>query len=108
MNCCREVLPGDGKIFAEVFVCPDCYVVAERLYQRAHQVLKLVLVMMKDTIRLSLLQRRLSFKSSAIETMTKSQLLGALSKLVDAGETCDPTTPSTESTKLSVDTVDSD
>jgi len=63
MNCKAGVSQQDGRFFAEVFVCPGCYRVAETLHNRAQQELKLVLVMMRDAIRLSLLQGQLQFKT---------------------------------------------
>jgi hypothetical protein len=62
MNCHEEVA-GEAKFFAEVFVCPDCFLVASRFYERAQQEAKQMLVLMKEYIRLSLVTGKLQFQT---------------------------------------------
>jgi hypothetical protein len=87
MNCRKEVLPNEGKLFAEVFVCPDCYLVAERMMDRALKELKLVLVMMKDTIRVGLLNGKLQFRTpEELRVVKKSDFLAELGRLVEEAQ----------------------
>ena len=75
LNCKAEVSEGAGKLFAEVFVCPGCFLIASRLYERADKDLKQVLVMMKESIRIGLLQGQLQFSEEELQTLSKPDLL---------------------------------
>lgn len=84
VNCGEEVLSNEGKLYAEVYVCPDCYAVAERMTERAHRELKLVLVMMRDAIRLGLLQKKLRFRTpEELKNVNKADFLSELGELVE-------------------------
>jgi hypothetical protein len=63
MNCKEDTK--DGKFFAEAFVCPACYLVAERLYTQGEKELRHVLMTLKELIRVSILEGRLSFAPAA-------------------------------------------
>lgn len=87
MNCDAPLGDGEMQLFAEVCVCESCYKVAERLHERAHQELKIVLVMMKDAIRMGLMQKKLQFKTpEELQSMKKSDLLGRLAELVEQAQ----------------------
>lgn len=87
MNCDAPIEQGEMKLFAQVCVCGSCYKMAERLYERANKELKLVLVMMKDAIRLSLLEKKLQFKTpDQIQSMKKADLLSRLGELVEQAQ----------------------
>lgn len=104
MSCDKEVSSEEGKIFAEVFVCSNCFLVAERIYQRAERELKQLLVMMKESIRLGLLQKKLQFASvEQVDELSKPELLKRVAELAD--ESCKMKTPSTESTPPHVATL---
>lgn len=75
LNCKQEVGEQEGKLFAEVFLCPGCFLIAGRLYERAERDLKQVLVMMKESIRIGLLQGQLQFSEEELKTLSKPDLL---------------------------------
>jgi hypothetical protein len=82
MSCHKEVVEEQGKFFAEVFVCPDCFLLATRFYERAEQDLKRLLVMMKEAIRVGLLQGKLQFKTpEQIKEAPRNDVLEKLSEL---------------------------
>lgn len=115
MNCGAEVPSSQAKFFAEVFVCTDCHAVAERMMQRTHKELKLVLAMMKDAIRMGLLQKKLRFRTpEELEKEDKADFLSRLGELVKAAQdrnaqtwnqSPDQKTPSGESMKLPATTA---
>lgn len=75
LNCKKEVAQQEGKLFAEVFLCPGCFLIASRLYERAEKDLKQVLVMMKEAIRIGLLQGQLQFSEEELKNLSKPDLL---------------------------------
>ncbi len=69
-NCSREVEPNEAKFFgapgngqqapnAAVFVCSDCYALAELFDQRAMQQLKSLMMLSRECLRLALMEKRL-------------------------------------------------
>lgn len=58
VNCQTPVDSAQAKIFASVFVCPQCYALAERFMQRATEELKALLLVQQEAIRLALTERR--------------------------------------------------
>ena len=69
-NCGRDVEPAEAKFFgapgngqqapnAAVFVCPDCYMLAELFEHRALEQLKALMMLSRECIRLALIERRL-------------------------------------------------
>lgn len=69
-NCSREVEPNEAKFFGApgngqrapntaVFVCAECYALAELFEQRATEQLKSLLMLSKECIRLALMEKRL-------------------------------------------------
>lgn len=61
LNCQKDVSQDKGKFFAECFLCPDCYTIAERTYLQAHCELNQLLVTLKELIRLAIVKHQLSF-----------------------------------------------
>jgi hypothetical protein len=111
MNCSSEVPQEDGKFFAEVFVCSDCYLIAARVYEKAQKDTRNMLVMMKEAIRLSIIRKELQFKTlQEVVEAPSSEILSQMAKWTEdvreqaekssiiISEPCDKT-PSTESTK---------
>jgi hypothetical protein len=64
VNCKREIPEDQVKVIFEVLVCPDCYRVAEILYNRAKVELNNYLVLLKDMIRTSLIAGALQLKKA--------------------------------------------
>jgi hypothetical protein len=79
--CCKELVPGDeGKFFAKVFCCSRCYTVATRVVEVAEQELRQLLVVVRESTRIALLEGKLEFKQS-VETMSKKQLFEEIVRL---------------------------
>ena len=108
MNCKRaDFSPGDGKFFAEAFVCPTCFFIAERLYEQGDRELRQVLVTLKELIRVAIVEGRLTF-APAPEENEETQASGPSKKAFEViadmlkekscresqGETSSPTTVS--------------
>ena len=84
MNCQKELQPNGGEFFMEVFICSSCKLIAERLYERAQQDVKHLLVMMKEAIRLGLVQGQLQFRDpEQVEEVTRPNLLNKLAELAE-------------------------
>lgn len=75
MNCRKTVSEEDGRVFAEVFVCPGCFLIAERLYQRLELELRRLLAMSKEAIRIALVEGKVSPSSGEKEVLSKEELL---------------------------------
>lgn len=79
MNCHKPTSNEEGKLFAEVFVCSTCYVLAERLYQRTESELRGLLLVLKDKIREYLVQGKLQYSTEDAEKpLSKRDLLQAI------------------------------
>jgi hypothetical protein len=81
MHCHKPVPDEDGRVFAEVFVCASCYTIAERLYHRLEAELRRLLAMSKETIRIGLIEGKLSFESAPAEEVSKAELLQMIVKM---------------------------
>jgi len=62
INCKKPVEQEEAKLFAEVFICPDCYRVAELIYTRGKAELEQYLTLLKEMIRTSLISGTLQLK----------------------------------------------
>lgn len=79
MNCHEPTSDEDGKLFAEVFVCSRCYVLAERLYAKTEAELKGLLLVLKDKIREYLVQGKLHYSTDpSANPVSKKFLLQAI------------------------------
>lgn len=81
LNCKQPVVSDNAKIFAEVFVCSSCYETAERLYRRSEGELKMLLLMLKESIRIALLEGRLFVGEQSPEDISKTDLLRMMVRL---------------------------
>jgi hypothetical protein len=69
----------DGKVFAEVFVCPVCYELAERMYKRTEGELRGLLLILKDKIREMIVQGKLHYSTEPKPgPLSKTDLLQAI------------------------------
>jgi len=83
-NCDKLVSESDGKIFAEVFVCPTCYAMAEQLYNKCAGELRRMLTVLREAIRISLVKGELQYgPAQPLEDMTKEELLTTIGKLTE-------------------------
>ena len=83
LNCKEGVASDDVKLFAEVFLCTRCYYVAERLYLQGERELRMMLLVLKEAIRIAALKGELQFSVQYIEDMPKADLLSHLAKLAE-------------------------
>lgn len=87
LNCQTPVEPKDAKIFAEVFVCPQCFSVAERLEQRAAEELKALLLILREAIRVALIERRLILgPAEPLRDLTKKEVLEQIITLAEKAD----------------------
>lgn len=81
VNCKQPVEPQDAKFFHSVFICGTCHTMAERLYSRASQELKNLLLMLQESIRISLIEGRLQFREGIDMGLSKKEVLEAIVQL---------------------------
>jgi hypothetical protein len=81
VNCNKDVGSDEAKFFAQVFVCPTCYEIAERLFVKGEQELKMMLVMLKECIRLAIIKKELQFSVQNVEDMPRKDLFTELATL---------------------------
>ena len=83
LSCKEEVPPNEVKVFAEVFLCKRCHKIAKRLYERGEAELRMMLLVLKESIRLAALKGELNFSLQYLDDMKKEDLMSHLSKLAD-------------------------
>jgi len=81
LNCKKTVEQDQGKFFAEAFICADCYAIADQLYDRGQKELKMLLLLLKESIRVAILKGELQFQPQQLKDMPKSDLLAHLAIL---------------------------
>lgn len=84
LNCQRDVAPDEGRLFAQVFVCPRCFTMAERLHDRSMRELAMLQTMCREAIRVALVQGRLQFATGPDEEVSKTDVLRAIVQLEEA------------------------
>lgn len=76
MNCGQPVSEQDGKVFAEVFVCPVCYEMAERLYGKCEGELRRLLLLLREAVRVALVEGKLKYgPAQPLDDVPKEDLL---------------------------------
>jgi hypothetical protein len=83
LNCKTGVGPNEGKIFAQVFVCPRCFEMAERLHERSLHELAMLQTVLREAIRVALVQGRLQFATGPDQEVSKTEVLRAVMQLVE-------------------------
>jgi hypothetical protein len=81
VNCHKDIESSEAKMFAEVLVCPDCYVVAERLFERGNKELRMMLVVLKEMIRLALVKGELQFMQAQSEETNSEDMMKRFARL---------------------------
>jgi len=81
VNCSADVGTDEAKFYAQIFVCPKCYSIAERLYQRGEEELKMLLLVLHEAIRTSIVQGQLQFNPQQVDDMKREDLLEHLQHL---------------------------
>lgn len=83
LSCKKDTPPDEAKVFAEVFLCADCFRIAERLYRRGESELRMMLLVLKESIRVAALKGELQFNFGKLEDLPKADLMSHLAKLAD-------------------------
>lgn len=84
MNCRTPVQEKNGKVFAEVFVCPTCYTMAEHLHTRCEGELKRLLLLLRESIRVALVEGKLHYgPARPLEEVPKAELLKMIVELTE-------------------------
>jgi len=107
LNCKADVAPGAGKFFAEVFLCESCHTMAQHFHERLERELKYLLVIARESIRISLVEGKFSFPEGPAGEPSKRQVLEEILKMEEhraKEKSCQPT-PSTEATPPHVRTL---
>jgi hypothetical protein len=81
LSCKCAVDTDEAKFFAALFLCPDCFTIAERLYRRGEAELRMMLTVLKESIRLAALKGELQFSLQNLDDMKKEDLIGHLANL---------------------------
>lgn len=84
MNCRCKVEQEDARVFAEVFVCSSCYQMAERLFTRCEGELKKLLLLLRESIRIALVEGKLQYgQSASLEEVPKAELLKMIVEMTE-------------------------
>lgn len=86
MNCKQPVGENEAKFFHGTFVCGTCFTIAERFYSRAHKELNDLLVMLKEGLRLAIIDGRLQFKEGSGVELSKREVLEAIVQLQEMND----------------------
>lgn len=101
MNCKADVPAGEGKFFAEVFVCARCQTMAVHFHERLERELRFLLTMAKESIRISLVQGKFNFPEGPAGEPSKKDVLEAILALeetrdrVTKEQACPPSSEAT-------------
>jgi hypothetical protein len=102
LNCQQEVAPDEAKFFAECFLCPSCYLIAERTLQQGQRELHYLLVSLKELVRLAILRGELRLPPAAEQaTERKMNVVDALVELAQHQKVQPCLTPPSRSTESS-------
>lgn len=100
LNCQQEVPPDEAKFFAECFLCPSCYLIAERTLQQGQRELQYLLVSLKELVRLAILRGELRLPPAAEQTTErKMNVVDALVELAQRQKEQPCLTPPSRSTR---------
>lgn len=84
MNCKRVLESDKGRVFAEVFVCENCHKMAESLYNRCDGELRRLLLILRESIRIALVEGKLQFSPALPnEEVPKAELLKMIVELTE-------------------------
>ena len=84
VNCKNLVEPDTAKIFAGVFVCTTCHLVAERQEARIFAQLKTMTTFLREKIRLDLVQGQLHLgPAEALKDPSKKEVLEQITKILE-------------------------
>lgn len=81
LSCKEDVNPAEGKVFAEVFMCPTCFRIAERMFSTGEAELRMMLLVLKESIRVTALTEGLQHCIQYLDDMKKEDLISHLAKM---------------------------
>jgi hypothetical protein len=82
VNCRQTVGQKDAKFFDGVFLCPNCHAIAQRVEDRLSSELKMMHVMLHESIRVACCEGRLHLSSQTIgPDASKKDVLEAIIQL---------------------------
>ena len=84
MNCGSEQLAKDCRLCFGVLVCAECHEKANIIYDRARAELRTLLTLLEETIRLALVEGRLTFATEQASA-SKAQILRTILGLMENG-----------------------
>jgi hypothetical protein len=76
-----SVDPKQAKMFAEVFVCPACYALAESVDAKLRADVKRMELMVREAIRIALVEGKLNPAAAALDDLPKTELLKEIVRL---------------------------
>ncbi len=76
-----SVDPKQAKMFAEVFVCPSCYSLAESVDAKLRADVKRMELMVREAIRIALVEGKLSPAAASLDDLPKTELLKEIVRL---------------------------
>jgi hypothetical protein len=87
LNCQKPVQATEARIFAGTFVCPACFAIATRMEARLTSELKRLLLMTREAIRISIVERRLVLgPADEARDLSKKEVLEAIIQLQDRAD----------------------
>lgn len=87
---CHETVPEDKvRIFAGVFCCSVCHQRAERLYKNLQTELDRMLLMMRESIRIAIIEGKLHYGTADGTELSKTELLRAAVQLQELKDSHD-------------------
>lgn len=102
LNCQKQVAQTEAKIFAACYVCPTCFEIATRIESRLTAELQRMLHMLREEIRISIVERRLVLgPADAARDLSKKEVLEAIIQLQNARGDAAPPAPTDRSKEKS-------
>ncbi len=86
LNCKADVPQGEGKFFAQVFLCEKCHTMSTHFFERLERELKSLLTVAKESIRVALVQGKFVFPEGPAGAPSKRAVLEEIIKLEEARE----------------------
>lgn len=81
MNCGEEINPEDAKVFSGVLVCPRCFSLAHSLLERSEHELQALMLMMREAIRIALVEGKLALGMADMQGVSKAEVLKEVLRL---------------------------
>jgi hypothetical protein len=83
MNCAAFLEESEAKFFGGAFVCPTCHQLGMRFQERATQILKRLLLVNFETIRIAMVRGMFHFGNNKVDEMSEQDILGFVHGLTE-------------------------